>query len=149
MSSPYTGQSTGNHPTTTARGGASAVPTPANNTGGGSGWGDEGLKKGGGSGAGGVNLGGEGLGHQQTPNPAASFGNFLGLQDQKSAAHNKFEERFEKAGGIEPPTTSEGEPTCESEDHSFANHKPGCPQTMPGWSKVKDTYNSVTKGSQV
>lgn len=32
--------------------------------GGGSGWGDEGLKKGGGSGAYGMNLGGEGLGHQ-------------------------------------------------------------------------------------
>lgn len=65
MTSPYTGESASNHPTTGARGGASAVPTPANNTGGGSGWGDEGLKKGGGSGAEGVNLGGEGIGHHQ------------------------------------------------------------------------------------
>lgn len=37
----------GNQPTTSTRGGASAYPTPANNTGGGAGWGDEGIIKGG------------------------------------------------------------------------------------------------------
>ncbi|KAJ9268882.1 hypothetical protein DTO212C5_5083 [Paecilomyces variotii] len=147
MSSPYSNEGASNHPTTGSRGGASAIPTPANNTGGGSGWGDKGMKKGGGGGAGGVNLGGEGIGHHQTPNPAASFGNFLGLQDQKEAAHNNFEQKFEHAAGIEPPRTLDGEPTCESEDHSFANHKPGCPETMPGWNKVKDAYNSATKSS--
>lgn len=36
-----------NRPTTTTEGGTSAVPTPANNIGGGSGWGDEGFWKGG------------------------------------------------------------------------------------------------------
>lgn len=38
---------TGNQPTTSTRGGASAFPTPANNAGGGSGWGDSGFIKGG------------------------------------------------------------------------------------------------------
>ena len=36
-----------NHPTTATSGGASAKPTPANNAGGGSGWGDQGFIKGG------------------------------------------------------------------------------------------------------
>lgn len=36
-----------NHPTTATSGGASAKPTPANNAGGGSGWGDPGFSKGG------------------------------------------------------------------------------------------------------
>jgi hypothetical protein len=36
-----------NHPTTATSGGASAKPTPANNAGGGSGWGDPGFVKGG------------------------------------------------------------------------------------------------------
>lgn len=36
-----------NHPTTATSGGASAKPTPANNTGGGSGWGYLGFVKGG------------------------------------------------------------------------------------------------------
>jgi hypothetical protein len=38
---------TGNQPTTSTRGGASAYPTPANNSGGGAGWGDSGIIKGG------------------------------------------------------------------------------------------------------
>jgi hypothetical protein len=38
---------TGNQPTTATRGGASAYPTPANNSGGGAGWGDSGIIKGG------------------------------------------------------------------------------------------------------
>lgn len=37
----------GNHPRTSTEGGASAYPTPANNVGGGSGWGDKGFFKGG------------------------------------------------------------------------------------------------------
>lgn len=45
---PETEQSSrGNHSRTSTLGGASAVPTPANNSGGGSGWGDRGFFKGG------------------------------------------------------------------------------------------------------
>ena len=39
--------SSDNQPTTSTRGGASAHPTPANNSGGGAGWGDSGFLKGG------------------------------------------------------------------------------------------------------
>lgn len=50
---PETKQSSrGNHPRTSTLGGASAVPTPANNTGGGTGWGDKGFFKGGSQGTG-------------------------------------------------------------------------------------------------
>lgn len=37
----------GNHPRSSTQGGASSVPTPANNSGGGRGWGDKGFFKGG------------------------------------------------------------------------------------------------------
>lgn len=40
---------TRNHPTTAVEGGASAEPTPANNVGGGAGWGDKAFRKGGSS----------------------------------------------------------------------------------------------------
>lgn len=36
-----------NHPTTATTGGASGKPSPANNVGGGTGWGDKGFTKGG------------------------------------------------------------------------------------------------------
>lgn len=50
---PETKQSSrGNHPRTSTLGGASSVPTPANNTGGGTGWGDPGFFKGGSQGSG-------------------------------------------------------------------------------------------------
>jgi hypothetical protein len=39
--------SSGNHPTSALSGGTSAKPTPANNVGGGAGWGDKGFVKGG------------------------------------------------------------------------------------------------------
>lgn len=42
----------GNHPRTSTIGGASAFPTPANNAGGGAGWGDKGFFKGGSDGQG-------------------------------------------------------------------------------------------------
>lgn len=45
---PHKSQSPGgNHPRTSTLGGASAVPTAANNSGGGTGWGDKGFFKGG------------------------------------------------------------------------------------------------------
>lgn len=48
----------GNHPRTSTHGGASAFPTPANNAGGGRGWGDKGFWKGGTDG------GQQGAGHE-------------------------------------------------------------------------------------
>ena len=54
---PETNQSSrGNHPRTSMLGGASAVSTPANNTGGGTGWGDKGFFKGGSQGTGHVTV---------------------------------------------------------------------------------------------
>ncbi|EED16991.1 conserved hypothetical protein [Talaromyces stipitatus ATCC 10500] len=47
-SSNRTGDTMPNHHPISTQGGASAIPTAANNTGGGSGWGDEGFIKGGG-----------------------------------------------------------------------------------------------------
>lgn len=63
MANSTSGKDAGNHPITASIGGASAVPTPANNIGGGTGWGDEGFTKGGGSGSGGESVGSEGMGH--------------------------------------------------------------------------------------
>lgn len=47
-SSTNTGETRPNHNTMATEGGASSVPTAANNTGGGTGWGDKGFFKGGG-----------------------------------------------------------------------------------------------------
>jgi hypothetical protein len=140
MSNPTSGEKTGNHPPSATAGGASSIPTPANNSGGGSGWGDPGFKKGGGTGAPAPS---QGLGHQPMPNPAASFGNFLTLQEQKQAAESNASARYDQAaydGGIQKPLTSTGEDTCATEDHSFKYHKPGCPQTLPGSEKIKGAW---------
>ncbi|KAL1996035.1 hypothetical protein VTN49DRAFT_570 [Thermomyces lanuginosus] len=115
----------GNHPQISTAGGASAVPTPANNADGGSGWGDKDFFKGGG----GKTIAGsnQGVGHAPMPNPAASFGNFLGLSEQKEAANANMTSRFKAAAeGSEDDVPKAG--TCETEDHSFQNHKPGCPR---------------------
>ncbi|KAL1986577.1 hypothetical protein VTN96DRAFT_6155 [Rasamsonia emersonii] len=140
--SPTTGEDVGNHPTTSTAGGASAVPTPANNAGGGSGWGDKGFHKGGGTGSPNPS---QGLGHAPMPNPAASFGNFLGLQEQKHAAEYHSAHQFERAAGYEKATTESGEETCASEDHSFMYHTPGCPQNLPGANFIKDAWERATK----
>ncbi|RMJ23508.1 hypothetical protein PHISP_05630 [Aspergillus sp. HF37] len=124
-----------NRPTTTTEGGASAVPTPANNVGGGSGWGDEGFWKGG--------SGRQEPGHANAPNPQSTIGNFLGLSSQKGIAGTHNEERFDRAAGHADRTTQSGEPTCEGEDHSFMTHRPGCSQTLPGWGKAKDAFNTI------
>ncbi|RJE19811.1 hypothetical protein PHISCL_07863 [Aspergillus sclerotialis] len=121
----------GNHPRTSTEGGASAYPTPANNVGGGSGWGDKGFFKGGSD--------GQGPGHENAPNPRATIGQYLGLTSQKAAAGSKNQERFDEAAASSMDRNSErGEPTCESEDHSFMQHRPGCPGTLPGWGKTKN-----------
>ncbi|KAL1970061.1 hypothetical protein VTN77DRAFT_6466 [Rasamsonia byssochlamydoides] len=145
MSYPTSGEGTGNHPTAATAGGASAIPTPANNAGGGKGWGDKGFRKGGGTGS---PTPSQGLGHAPMPNPAASFGNFLGLQEQKHAAEWHAAHKYEDAAassGIIKPTTENGEETCETEDHSFMNHTPGCPQNLPGANIIKGAWERATK----
>jgi len=74
------------------------------------------------------------------PNPAASMGSFLGLSEQKSSAEGRYRSKFDAVAGYEKPTTAKGEPTCESEDHSFAEHKPGCPETLPGLFKLRNVW---------
>ncbi|KAJ5168602.1 FAD dependent oxidoreductase [Penicillium canariense] len=124
-----------NHPTTSVSGGASAQPTPANNVGGGSGWGDQSFRKGGS-----VDMQNEGLGHVAAHNPRSTIGEFLGLQDQKTRAENKFLARADMAAGDTKPTTETGEPTCATEDHSFMGQKPGGGDTLPGWETVKNVF---------
>lgn len=75
-------------------------------------------------------------------NPASITGNFLGLEDQKGRAEHKYLERGNlTANNAEPTTTSGGEPTCATEDHSFMERKPGVPDTLPGWKAAKDILN--------
>lgn len=74
----------------------------------------------------------------QAPNPKSTMGNFLGLQDQKSRAENKYLQRMDLAGDDVRPMNDQGDPTCASEDHSFMGHKPGGPDTLPGWNTMKD-----------
>ncbi|OJJ30308.1 hypothetical protein ASPWEDRAFT_176973 [Aspergillus wentii DTO 134E9] len=125
-SSPTTGESPNHQPSATM-GGASAFPTPANNVGGGKGWGDKGFRKG----------GMDGPGHVHSQSALDFCGNFLGLEQQKSFGESNHSKRAESAGYGTQKTKS-GYPTCENEDHSFMNHRPGCPGTLPGWSKTKN-----------
>jgi len=132
--------SSGNHPTSALSGGTSAKPTPANNVGGGAGWGDKGFVKGGSDAA-----PHEGLGHVAASNPRSSFGNFLGLQEQKTRAENKLMNRVDLAADNAPKTTESGEPTCAGEDHTFMQRKPGCPDTLPGWETAKHVFGGGTR----
>ncbi|EYE92145.1 uncharacterized protein EURHEDRAFT_380514 [Aspergillus ruber CBS 135680] len=129
---PETKQSSrGNHPRTSTLGGASAVPTPANNTGGGTGWGDKGFFKG----------GSQGTGHVAPPNAQATFGEYLPLQEQKGAATSKFAQR---ATDMNMDISGEGSNTsCQTEDHSFMCHRPGNSDTLPGWSKAKNAVEAT------
>ena len=34
-------------------------------------------------------------------------------------------------------------PSCETEDHSFMGHRPGCSQTLPGWSTAKEMVEAT------
>ncbi|CAL5868318.1 uncharacterized protein PFLUO_LOCUS2542 [Penicillium psychrofluorescens] len=137
--------SSSNHPTSALSGGTSAKPTPANNVGGGAGIGDKGFLKGGSDKGGSDGAPHEGLGHVAADNPRSSFGNFLGLQEQKSRAENKFMNRADLAADDLPPTTESGQPTCAGEDHSFMQRKPGCPDTYPGWEKAKHIFGGGTR----
>ncbi|KGO69304.1 hypothetical protein PITC_095030 [Penicillium italicum] len=130
--------SSANHPTAATSGGASAKPTPANNTGGGSGWGDPGFVKGGTT-----ETADTGLGHVTPENPASTTGNFLGLEDQKGHGEHKYLERVNLAANdTQSPTTSGEELTCATEDHSFMERKPGGPDTLPGWKAAKSVLNT-------
>ncbi|KAI9370610.1 hypothetical protein BJX61DRAFT_514855 [Aspergillus egyptiacus] len=114
----------GNQPTTSTRGGASAQPTPANNSGGGAGWGDSGFIKGGIQGIS-SNLPGS---SDSGSKLATLNGEFPSMKEQKGAAEEKYLSRFAEAGGPLPST---------AEDASFMNHKPGGGDTLPGWNKLR------------
>ncbi|KAJ5133848.1 hypothetical protein N7448_001132 [Penicillium atrosanguineum] len=115
-------------------GGSSAVPTPANNS---SSWGDKVFRKGGSENEP-IN---EGEGHVHASNPRDTIGNFLGLQDQKTRAENKFKERAGLVDG-QKPYTEDGGPTCAGEDHTFAGRKPGGSDTWPGWETTKSFFGA-------
>ena len=38
------------------------------------------------------------------------------------------------------PMHENGEPTCETEDHSFMGRKPGGSDTWPGWDTTKSFF---------
>lgn len=69
-----------------------------------------------------------------------TMGNFRGLRDQKSRAENKY--TADLASVNIKRTTESGEPTCESEDHSFMGKKPGGGDTWPGWETVKNLFGA-------
>ncbi|KAL4867073.1 hypothetical protein BDV12DRAFT_171916 [Aspergillus spectabilis] len=117
----------GNQPTTSTRGGASAYPTPANNSGGGAGWGDSGFIKGGLEGF--SNRLSSGSGESSTSKLSSLSGELSSLQEQKASGR---ENNLAEIGGV--PT---------SENASFMTHKPGGSDTLPGWEKAKGALNSV------
>ncbi|KAL4985152.1 hypothetical protein BDW68DRAFT_180000 [Aspergillus falconensis] len=116
----------GNQPTTSTLGGASAYPTPANNAGGGAGWGDSGFFKG-------VSKE-SGSGESSTSKLSSISGEMSGLRDQKAAGEEQYKSDVAEAGAI--PTEAEGNP-------SFMKHKPGGSDTLPGWNKAKDALGGV------
>ncbi|KAB8249759.1 hypothetical protein F9C07_2126779 [Aspergillus flavus] len=118
------------HPSGGTRGGASVEPTPANNVGGGRGWGDSGFFKGG--------TGGEGTGHisDKIKTSLSSADEFSSLRDQKGMAESNFMDRRNREMG-------EHEGTCATEDHSFMTQKPGGSDTLPGWEKAKGVLGNM------
>ncbi|XRM42833.1 hypothetical protein ABZX51_006045 [Aspergillus tubingensis] len=108
------------------RGGASAQPTPANNSGGGSGWGDEGYPKGGGLGTANQTSSDDGVPSDILTTPALQ-----GISQQKQAAEQKFMSRWDEGH-------DQREGTCATEDHSFMGTKPGGSDALPGWNVLKD-----------
>lgn len=65
--------------------------------------------------------------------PEQTIYSFLSLKSQKGEGEKYLQQRFGEANG--GPTM--GPSTCETEDHSFMEHTPGCPSTLPGWGKLK------------
>ncbi|KAL4886003.1 hypothetical protein BJY04DRAFT_98149 [Aspergillus karnatakaensis] len=127
----------GNQPTTSTRGGASAYPTPANNSGGGAGWGDSGILKGGLEGVSKTLSSGSGESH--TGKLSSLTGELSSLKDQKAAGEQRYQDDVNEAGGV---------PATASEDASFMNRKPGGSDTLPGWEQAKGAVNSVIGGSE-
>ncbi|KAJ5983887.1 hypothetical protein N7481_005986 [Penicillium waksmanii] len=129
---------THNRPPTNVAGGTGTTPTPANNIGGGAGWGDRSFHKGGMN-----DVPNEGKGHIDPSNPHETMGAFLGLKDQKSRAEAKYLARAGLAGDDIKTTTDSGEPTCSGEDHSFMGTKPGGADTLPGWGTMKNAFGNL------
>ncbi|EED23408.1 conserved hypothetical protein [Talaromyces stipitatus ATCC 10500] len=133
---------------TSVQGGASAVPTPANNVNtGSSGTGLSDASQSGGKGAAEGGSSYQGPGHTSIPNPAASIGGFLGLVDQKGAAEAHMKQRVAESGGfIDKDLKNSGiKETCQTEDHSFMETKPGRPDALPGSSLLKGAVGRLTK----
>jgi hypothetical protein len=122
---------------TNVQGGASAISTPANNVNTGAETGTQDPSQSGGPEAG-SSSSYQGPGHTAIPNPAASIGGFLGLSDQKGAAAAHTKQRVAESGGFVDETLKNSgvEETCETEDHSFMQRKPGGPD-MVGHSVIK------------
>ncbi|KAL4758745.1 uncharacterized protein BDW70DRAFT_90410 [Aspergillus foveolatus] len=126
--------SSDNQPTTSTRGGASAHPTPANNSGGGAGWGDSGLLKGGLEGV--SNRLSSTSGESHSGKLSNLNGELSSLKEQKMAGEQRYRQDVEEAGGMVP----------KSSDHSgasFMNGKPGGAGTLPGWETAKGAFNSM------
>ncbi|KAL4915651.1 hypothetical protein BDW62DRAFT_203411 [Aspergillus aurantiobrunneus] len=122
----------GNQPTTSTRGGASAFPTPANNTGGGSGWGDSGLLKGG------LDRDSTHLSSSSGESNSAKLSSISGemssLTEQKAAGEQSYQQNLADAGAV---------PSSGNAGVGFMGHKPGGSDTLPGWEKAKGAFNSV------
>ncbi|KAJ5702287.1 hypothetical protein N7488_009835 [Penicillium malachiteum] len=124
-----------NQPTNIVAGGTSATPTPANNVGGGSGWGDPGFRKGGTDGD--DDEPRQGYGHVEEP-----WERRLVFSSTKTRAKYHFLQRSDEAAD-EKPMSAHGEPTCASEDHSFMSHRPGGSKTMPGWGTMRNVMGAM------
>ncbi|KAL4926134.1 uncharacterized protein BDV17DRAFT_270145 [Aspergillus undulatus] len=124
----------GNQSTTSTRGGASAYPTPANNTGGGAGWGDSGIIKGGLEGA--SNRLSSSSGESHSAKLSSISGHLSSLSEQKRAGEERYQQDVDEAGGVPRPEAGGG-------DAHFMRTKPGGGDTLPGWEGIKKGVNSV------
>ncbi|KAL4967164.1 uncharacterized protein BDV14DRAFT_32337 [Aspergillus stella-maris] len=124
----------GNQPTSSTRGGASAYPTPANNTGGGAGWGDSGILKGGLEGA--SNRLSSSSGESHPSKLSSMSGELSSLSEQKHAGEQRYQQDVDEAGGVPAPAPGDG-------DADFMKTKPGGSDTLPGWEGMKKGVNSM------
>ncbi|KAL5049380.1 hypothetical protein BDW71DRAFT_204645 [Aspergillus fruticulosus] len=126
--------SSDNQPTTSTRGGASAHPTPANNSGGGSGWGDSGFLKGGLEGV--SNRLSSTSGESHSGKLSSLSGEMSSLKEQKAVGEQRYQKDVEEAGGTMPRSSDHS-------DASFMKGKPGGGGTLPGWETAKGAINSM------
>ncbi|KAL4805102.1 hypothetical protein BDV18DRAFT_141946 [Aspergillus unguis] len=124
----------GNQPTTSTRGGASAQPTPANNSGGGAGWGDSGFIKGGMDRV--SNKLSSSPGDSNSAKVSSASGELSSITEQKRAGEKSYRKEVEEAGG---PVPSQHE----ASGQGFMSTKPGGSDTLPGWDKAKGAINSM------